>query len=169
MILETKRLKIISLDKNLMELYSNDDYSLELALQLNQINRNVNDHVKNVIQNKILPVLVENEMDNLFVTFWTIIDKKNNCMVGDLYFKGNPNSNGEIEIGYGTHESFTNQGFMTEAVGCVTNWVLSQKKIVAVLAQTSSENIASQKILSNNNFVHYETVENYLKWKISKQ
>lgn len=169
MVLETKRLKIISLDKNLMSLYSNDDYSLEIALQLNQKNRNINDHVKNVIQNKILPILGENETENLFVTFWTIIDKENNCMVGDLCFKGNPNSNGEVEIGYGTHEGYTSKGFMTEAVGCITQWVLSQKNVITVLAQTNSENIASQKILSKNNFIQYDTDKNYLKWKISSQ
>lgn len=73
-------------------------------------------------------------------------------MVGDLCFQGEPNENGEIEIGYGTYDHFQNMGYMTEAVGALVRWGLGQERVLAVVAETNADNIPSQKILKNNGF-----------------
>ena len=36
-------------------------------------------------------------------------------MIGDLCMVGEPNADGEIEIGYGTYEQFQGKGFMTKS------------------------------------------------------
>jgi [ribosomal protein S5]-alanine N-acetyltransferase len=166
--LQTPRLRIIPLSKEQLASYSISDYSLENSLNVNAIPRIVPEFLTNVITNKVLPHLNDNTKDPLYFTFWTIISKQENVMVADLCFKGEPNENGEIEIGYGTYPAFEGKGFMTEAVGEMVRWAFTQSNVQAVTAQTDPTNIASQKILEKNNFVEYgRTAENIL-WRIDK-
>ncbi len=39
---------------------------------------------------------------------------------------GEPNANGEIEIGYGTYDEFQGKGFLTEIVGGIIEWTKNQ-------------------------------------------
>jgi RimJ/RimL family protein N-acetyltransferase len=112
------------------------------------------------ITERVLPRLYDTTKDYLYSTFWTIIDKKTNTMVADICFKGEPNEQGEIEIGYGTHAEFQGNGIMTEAVGGILEWAFAQPKVAAVLAETDIENVASERILEKNGFVlNRETAE----------
>lgn len=87
-------------------------------------------------------------------------------MVGDICFVGEPNSEGEIEIGYGTYNEFQKKGFMTEAVGGIINWAKSQPKIFSILASTEKENIGSFTILLKNNFLKIGETETLFNWKL---
>jgi [ribosomal protein S5]-alanine N-acetyltransferase len=166
--LQTYNLRIIPLTKEQLANYSMADYSLENSLNVNIIPRIVPEFLANVINSKIMPHLNDTTKDPLYYTFWTIISEQENVMVADLCFKGEPNANGEIEIGYGTYPAFEGKGFMTEAVGEVIKWAFAQPHVQSVTAQTDPTNIASQKILEKNNFVQYgKTVENIL-WRIDK-
>ena len=107
--LETDRLYIMPLSKTQLQLYILNNSSLETELQLNIIPRVINERVTFVINTKILPILSDNSKDFMYYTFWNIIDKKLNVMVGDLCFKGEPNEKGEIELGYGTYNNFENR------------------------------------------------------------
>jgi [ribosomal protein S5]-alanine N-acetyltransferase len=166
--LQTQRLRIIPLTQAQLANYSIPDFSLENSLNVNTITRIVPEFLANVINNKILPSVNDTSKNPLYYTFWTIIFKQENVMVADLCFKGEPNDNGEIEIGYGTYPTFEGKGFMTEAVGEIIKWAFAQPKVQSVTAQTDPTNIASQKILEKNNFMQYgKTVENIL-WRIDK-
>jgi [ribosomal protein S5]-alanine N-acetyltransferase len=166
--IQTQRLRIIPLTKEQLVNYSIPDYSLENSLNVDLISRIVPEFLANVITNKIMPHLNDTAKDPLYFTFWTIISKEENIMVGDLCFKGEPNKNGEIEIGYGTYPAFEGKGYMTEAVGAIIMWAFAQPKVQLVTAQTDPTNIASQKILEKNNFIQYgRTAENIL-WRIDK-
>ncbi len=166
--LQTPRLRIIPLTKTQLLNYSLQDYTLENSLQADKIPRAVPEFLVNVIATKIIPPLNDTSKNPLYYTFWTIITQKENVMVADLCFKGEPNENGEIEIGYGTYPAFEGKGFMTEAVGEMLKWAFAQPNVRAVTAQTNPKNIASQKILEKNNFVQCgQTTENIL-WRIDK-
>ena len=89
----------------------------------------------------------------LYSTLWSIISKEKNIMVGDLCFIGEPNANGDVEIGYGTYDEFRRQGFMTEALGGIVKWVESQSHVVSIIATTEKSNIASFTVLEKNNFI----------------
>ena len=87
-------------------------------------------------------------------------------MVGDICIVGEPNSAGEIEIGYGTYEEFQKKGFMTEAVGGMITWAKSQPKVYALIASTEKENIGSFTILLKNNFLKIGETETLFNWKL---
>jgi RimJ/RimL family protein N-acetyltransferase len=102
----------------------------------------------------------------LYSTLWTIISKANNKMVGDLCFVGEPNANGEIEIGYGTYKEFEGNGFMTEAVGAMIEWAKQQPEVKAITASTDKTNVASYTILQKNQFVQVGESENLFHWRL---
>ena len=72
---------------------------------------------------------------------------------GDLCFVGEPNTEGEVEIGYGTYEEFRKRGFMTEAVAGIIKWAEKQPNIRSIIASTDKSNIDSYSILERNNFI----------------
>ena len=68
-------------------------------------------------------------------------------MVGDICVVGEPITDGEIEIGYGTYEEFRKKELITEAISDIINWAKTQPKVFSIIASTEKENIASYTIL----------------------
>lgn len=170
LLLETERLLIKPLSYGQLQLYmSTGDYALERDLGLEPHPRVVSGEVKEALEQVILPQVADAGDNYLFSTFWTIIDKRKNVMIGDLCFKGAPNEQGEIEVGYGTHSDFQNKGFMTEALGAVIQWAMRQPSVKTVLAETTNENLASHKTLARNHFVVFKQVDNMIWWRLDKQ
>lgn len=87
-------------------------------------------------------------------------------MIGDLLIVGEPNDNGEIEIGYGTYDAFQGKGFMTEIVGGIIEWTKTQEKVKSVIASTDKTNTASFKVLEKNNFIKIGETETLFNWKL---
>ena len=64
----------------------------------------------------------------LYHSFWFLIRNTDRAIVGAADFKGPPDNQGQVEIGYGLGPEFEKQGFMTEAVTALCQWALQQKK-----------------------------------------
>lgn len=73
--------------------------------------------------------------------------------VGDLCFKGAPDENGAVEIGYGIDTPMQGNGYASEMVAAMIHWALVQSDVKMVIAETDEKNIASQKVLLKNGFV----------------
>lgn len=86
-------------------------------------------------------------------TFFLIILKHKFTGVGLIGFKGVPNQQGEVEMGYGVQTDYRGQGFASQAAQGLSEWALRQPGCSAVLAETSVENTASQHVLQNSGFV----------------
>ena len=54
----------------------------------------------------------ENRSSYLWLTFWLIIRKEDNVVVGMIDFKNIPNTKGEVEIGYGLGKKHEHFGYM---------------------------------------------------------
>lgn len=111
--------------------------------------------------------MADTTKEYLYSTLWTIISKDDNKMVGDICIVGEPNPEGEIEIGYGTYDEFRGKGFMTEAVSGIIKWATNQPKVLSIIALTEKENIASYIILLKNNFIKIGVTEKLLNWKLT--
>ena len=98
----------------------------------------------------------QNDPDNyLWHTFWFIVRKSDRCVVGAIDFKDVPNSDGEVEIGYGLGRDFEHNGYMTEAVQAFCQWALKQAGVKHIIAETDLTGLASQKILIRCGFKAY--------------
>jgi len=164
--IETERLIIQPLTYNQLEKYLQLDGSLETELNLNKTSRFISPDLKEALEQTILPAVADLNKNYLFSTLWTIISKTENKMVGDLCFVGEPNADGEIEIGYGTYEEFQGRGFMTEAVGGMIGWAKEQSGVKAIIASTDKNNIASYSVLIKNNFIKTGESETLFKWRL---
>ena len=112
--IETERLILKPLTYWQLIKYIKCDNSLEAELNLNKTSRTLSSELKEAFEQTILPNVADRSKNYLYSTLWTAISKAENKMVGDLCIIGEPNADGEIEIGYGTYEEFRNKGFMTE-------------------------------------------------------
>lgn len=163
---ETKRLVLKPLTYGQLVKYIKADNSLEIELNLNETSRLISAELKDALEQTILPNVADSTKDYLYSTLWTVISKDANKMVGDICIVGEPNANGEIEIGYGTYEEFRKNGFMTEAVSGLINWAKSQPKVFSIIASTEKENIASFTILVKNNFIKTGETKTLFNWKL---
>src|SRR5664279_6134277 len=110
--IETERLILKPLTYEQLIKYTRLDKSLETELNLNTTSRTISSELKEALEQTILPNVADPNKNYLFSTLWTVILKEENKMVGDLCFVGEPNENGEIEIGYGTYDEFKKKGYM---------------------------------------------------------
>lgn len=165
--IETERLIIQPLTYEQLVKYIRNDNTLETELHLNPTSRSISPELKEALEQTILPAVADTSKNYLYSTLWTIISKAENKMVGDLCFVGEPNADGEIEIGYGTYEEFQGKGFMTEAVGGMIAWAKEQASVKSIIASTDKSNIASYSVLLKNNFIKIEETEALLKWKLT--
>jgi ribosomal-protein-alanine N-acetyltransferase len=164
--IETKRLILKPLTYEQLLKYIKCDNSLELELNLNKTSRTISPELKEAFEESILPNVADPSKNYLYSTLWTAISKIDNKMVGDLCIVGEPNADGEIEIGYGTYDEFQNKGFMTEAVSGIIEWAKTQAEIKAIIASTEKTNTASFKVLEKNSFLKIGETEALFNWKL---
>jgi len=87
-------------------------------------------------------------------------------MVGDICMCGEPNAEGEVEIGYGTYDEFRPKGFMTEVVTGIIKWAVAQPIVKSITASTDKTNAASFKVLKKNGFIKTGETETLFNWKL---
>lgn len=163
--IETERLILKPLTYEQLLKYAKCDNTLEAELKLNETSRTISSELKEALQQTIIPYVADTTKDYLYSTIWTAISKAENKMIGDLCMYGEPNSEGEIEIGYGTYDEFQNKGFMTEIVEGMMEWFKSQKKVRSVMASTDKTNTASFRVLEKNHFIRTGETETLFHWK----
>ena len=164
--IETERLILKPLTYDQLVKYTKCDNSLEKELNSHETSRIISPELKEALEQTILPNVADKTKNYLYSTLWTAILKAENKMVGDLCIVGEPNEDGEIEIGQGTYDEFQGKGFMTEIVGGIVEWTKTQSNVKSVIASTDKTNTASFKVLEKNNFIKIGETETYLNWKL---
>lgn len=164
--IETQRLTLKPLTYEQLVKYTKCDNSLEEELNLNETSRTISAELKEAFEQTILPNVADKSRNYLYSTLWTAISKTENKMVGDLCIVGEPNTDGEIEIGYGTYDEFQNKGFMSEIVSGIIIWSKTQPLVKAIIASTEKTNTASFKVLEKNNFIKISETETLYNWKL---
>lgn len=164
--IETERLILRPLTYDQLVKYTKGDNSLEEELNLNETSRTISPELKEALEETILPNVANNTKNYLYSTLWTAISKTENKMIGDLCIVGEPNADGEIEIGYGTYDEFQGKGFMTEIVGGIIEWTKMQQIVKSITASTDKTNTASFKVLQKNNFIKIGESDTQFNWKL---
>ena len=167
--LQTSRLRLIALNREDLDIYLKGHNKFERKYGLADIGRTVAEPVRDMVKKLTLPKIEKALGETyLFITFWIVVDKDNNSIVAEMGFKGAPDTEGSIEIGYGTMPHCRSKGYMTEAVGCLTAWALTRNEVNLVLAETHEENLPSMRVLEKNGLERYDKKGEMYWWKKCK-
>lgn len=78
---------------------------------------------------------------------WFVIRKEDGMFIGDIGFKGKPNLNKVVEVGYGLLEPYFNKGYATEAMKELVHWAFDTNKVNKIMAEVLTVNEASIHVL----------------------
>ena len=150
--IETKRLLIkpLTAEELKRHIVSPNDFALELGLIPSQ--SLIDNETKDAILNDLLPNIIDITKDSDFYTMWILVEKFKKAIIGGICFHGEPNEEGEVEIGYGTDVEYRNKGYMTESISGLIHWARGKKNVRSITAETENTNIASIKVLEKNDF-----------------
>lgn len=162
--IETERLELIPLRHEYLRLWVENISELEKKLVCFNKAEPIEGLFLDIVKGQ-LEKTVKDSKHYYWHSFWFLIRKSDRIVVGSADFKGLPNSDGEVEIGYGLGKKYEHNGYMTEAVMAMCHWALRQDGVTRVIAETELEGTASQKILERCGFVKYRQ-GNTLWWRL---
>ena len=102
-------------------------------------------------------------------TYWLVLIDCEGIGAGLIGFKGFPDENGTVEIGYSINTIFQSHGYMSEAVKALVEWAFSHaqcKKVTAIVG--SADNIASRKVLVKSDFSEVGTSTEGIRYELAK-
>ncbi|HSP21692.1 MAG TPA: GNAT family N-acetyltransferase [Planococcus sp. (in: firmicutes)] len=99
---------------------------------------------------------------------WMVVRRATGQTIGDAGFKGMPNSDGVVEIGYGIAAEAQNQGFATEAAKGLINWAFRTGRVKRVIAECTHGNVASIKVLEKLGLHRTGSNDELLFWALGK-
>lgn len=97
---------------------------------------------------------------------WLITQKNNRTIIGDIGFKGPPDNNGTIEIGFSVIPSEQRNGYCFESAEALLKLGIADKKVRAVIAECLISNTASQAVLKKLGFSETSRTSDLIKWNI---
>ena len=74
-------------------------------------------------------------------------------VVGDCGMHGPGDDPGVVEIGYGLAAPERGRGYGSEAVRLLSDWLLDQPGVRAVVAEVDPDNVPSRRVLEKNGFL----------------
>ena len=87
---------------------------------------------------------------------WYVIlrdsDRSLSVLVGAAGFSGPPNERGEVEVGFSILPAWEGRGFATETVKALVRHAFADSRVTKVIARTTVQNRASQRVLSKSGF-----------------
>lgn len=147
--LETERLYIVPCTEERIQIANEQGYNS---------GPHIVGHVKNV----------KRDADLLPWGAWYVLRKEDDSVLGDIGFKGKPNENQTVEIGYGFIEKYWNQGYATEAVRELIDWAFKTGEVETIIAETILDNYSSIRVLEKLHMKRVNATETMINWKIEK-
>jgi RimJ/RimL family protein N-acetyltransferase len=142
--LETERLLVtpLSLDRAHAAMTDRD-------LLRRQLHAEIPDEWPNREFAEFLPLLAQQLLQEPPFADWIglIIHRQERVLVGDIGFKGLPDSGGTVEIGYSVVPEYQGRGFATEATRAMIRWAFSNEAVETVTASCLNDNAPSIRVL----------------------
>lgn len=167
--IQTARLRLVALPLEQLELLLNAPDELEKRLGLPISRANLQHPVPRALRMKIERMRAEDPANHPWSTYWLLITPAPDFGAGLVGFKGAPDAEGSVEIGYGIDPLLRGKGYMTEAVSVLVAWAFAHPGCRAVTAcGVLNENLASQQVLIKAGFTLAAQNAHTSDWKITR-
>lgn len=171
MLVETERLKLIPLDLNNLLLLKENRALMEKNMGLEISNMVIDPQIQAEMDEAIdfwITRVGENEENYAWFTNWEMVLKDKNVSIGGIGLTGLPDRKGEVTVGYGVDSTYHRQGFATEALQAMIQWIFKNAHAHRIVAETLKDNIASHKVLQKNGFVQTAEKDLLFIWKLER-
>jgi len=165
------RIKLINCDQKILELILDGNDAIRKALNIHVPDKWT--EFGDVIFKYSLEKIVA---DAASVIWWAYlpIHIESNTLIGSCGYKGPPNTNGMVEIGYEIVEAYRNQGYATELAHMLIGNAFNNPQVIKLQAHTLAIENASVKVLKKCGFVFVEELEDkedgtILKWILERR
>jgi [ribosomal protein S5]-alanine N-acetyltransferase len=85
--------------------------------------------------------------DPAFSGYWMVLREPRRVLIGMVGFKGMPNADGCVEIGYGVVEDHRRQGYASEGARALVEFAFSHANVQSVAAETYPNLIPSLGVM----------------------
>src|SRR5512139_1764939 len=130
--IQTRRLQLFPLRLDQLQCYIASPEVLEGELGFKVSREIVTDQLRRAIAMKVARMERADPSEHAWYTYWLIVVKDNLFGAGLAGFKGLPDAQGQVEIGYGIDPAYQNKGYMTEAVQGLIQWAFREPGCRAV-------------------------------------
>ena len=83
---------------------------------------------------------------------WLMILRTDRVLIGSVGFKGPPDADGRVDIGYSVLDAWQRRGYASEAVGALTDWAFADARVTHIIGETFRHLVASIRVLEKNGF-----------------
>ncbi len=166
--LKATRLELIPLSRNqLIDYLAGDEI---LIRELGPVSRDIlTEALRVAISLKLEKMPGIDHVDHPWITYWLMVLKENQSGIGMLGFKGIPDQDGQVEIGYGIDPAYQTQGYTTEAVNRLIQWAFKDPRCQRIIAQgTRKDNPASNRILEKVGMKIYQETTGTYSWALDR-
>ncbi len=95
---------------------------------------------------------------------WLITRKHDGAIIGDIGFKGPPDEDGTIEIGFSVIPSEQRKGYCFEAAEALLALGIADKRVHTVIAECLIDNTASRALLMKLCFIETSRSTELIRW-----
>lgn len=168
--IKTERLTLIPLTLQHLETGLTSIKDLAIDLDIPIVEDLISGAVERAVCMKIGKMQSVAEKLHDWYTYWLIVIECEHIGAGLVGFKGHPDENGEVEIGYGINSIFQSRGYMSEAVRAMIRWAFDHPECKAInAANVRLDNYPSQKVLIKCGFSEISSSEEGITFQLRKE
>jgi ribosomal-protein-alanine N-acetyltransferase len=99
---------------------------------------------------------------------WLIKHTAERVVFGSAGFKGKPNRDGAVELGYGISPNYRLRGYTFEAAQALVDWAFAHPEVEHINAECLPDNTGSARILEKLGMTRLGFLGGYIKWTMTR-
>lgn len=158
MMIKTNRLTLLTIDKKMF-----------ITLLRKKVYGSIICHtwppaiVKSIIEHDLKKY--KNKEEFMKWSVWLITLTETGEVIGDAGFKGIPNIDGFVDLGYSIESDYRLNGYCFEATSALVDFALGHHLVEGVTADCLKDNDGSKRNLEKLGFVNFREDESHYYWK----
>ncbi len=164
----TQRLRLLALTRAQMRSLLETPEELEHELNLRIAREMITEPVRRAGGIKIGRLAQAQDQEYEWLTYWLMILPEEALGVGLIGYKGAPDADGMVEVGYGIAPSVQGRGYTTEALHGMLAWAFEDPRTRTVMADVLRTNPASSRVLEKTGMQTVGETEEAMLWCMSR-